>query len=106
MNTSSLALLQAPETLVLAAGHGGGDPGATNGNFKERDQAIVIVDQMAALLEARGVNIVIAPHEDDTDVSVQWVNGRYEFGEAWVIEVHRDSASGLGMNHATRRFGV
>ena len=106
MNTSSLELLQAPETLVLAAGHGGGDPGATNGSFKERDQAIVIVDQMAALLGARGVDVVIAPHEDDTDVSIQWVNKKYDFGEAWVIEVHRDSASGLGQDDASRRCGV
>ena len=106
MNTSSLALLQAPETIVLAAGHGGGDSGATFGNFKERDQAIVIVDRMAALLTARGVSVVIAPHTHDTDVSIPWVNQRYPFGSAWVIEVHRDSASGLGADDASRRCGV
>ncbi|MFZ4767032.1 MAG: N-acetylmuramoyl-L-alanine amidase, partial [Roseimicrobium sp.] len=106
MNTSSLTLLTAPETLVLAAGHGGGDPGATNGTFKERDEAIVIVDRMAELLRARGVQVVIAPHEDDTDVSIPWVNKRYKFGEAWVIEVHRDSASGLAEDDASRRCGV
>lgn len=106
MNTSSLELLQAPGTIVLAAGHGAGDPGATFGSHKERDQAIVIVDAMAALLKARGVDVVIAPHGDDTDVTISWVNQRYSFGSAWVIEVHRDSASGLSEDDASRRCGV
>ena len=106
MNTSSLSLLLAPETIVLAAGHGGSDSGATFGEFKERDEAIVIVDRMAALLRARGVSVIIAPHEDDTDVTITWVNNRYDFGEAWVIEVHRDSASGLDPDDASRRCGI
>ncbi len=32
MRTSSLSLLQDPTVVVLAAGHGGNDPGATNGH--------------------------------------------------------------------------
>jgi N-acetylmuramoyl-L-alanine amidase len=106
MNTSSLPLLQQPQTVVLAAGHGGSDTGATNGSHKERDQAIVIVDQMASLLSARGVNTVVAPHSQDTDVTIPWVNQRYRFGDAWVLEIHRDSASGLDLDDASRRCGV
>jgi hypothetical protein len=106
MQTSSLDLLKSPTKIVLAAGHGGSDSGATFGNHKERDQAIVIVDQIAALLSARGVDVVVAPHADDTDVTIPWVNQRYAFGSAWVIEVHRDSASGLSEDDASRRCGV
>jgi len=106
MRTSSLSLLQAPETLVLAAGHGGSDSGATFGSFKERDQAITIVDRTAELLSSRDVNVVVAPHAHDTDVTIGWINRKYSFGEAWVLEVHRDSASGLGEDDASRRCGV
>lgn len=106
MNTSSLNLLKSPSTIVIAAGHGGTDPGAVNGTHKERDQAILIVNEMEKLLKLRGVNVVIAPHKDDTDVTISWINQRYRFGNAWVIEVHRDSASGLEMQDASLRCGI
>ncbi len=106
MKTSSLTLLKAPETLVLAAGHGGSDTGATFGSFKERDEAVTIVDKIAEHLRTRSVKVVVAPHADDTDVTIGWVNRKFSFGEAWVLDVHRDSASGLSEDDASRRCGV
>lgn len=108
MNTSTLRQLQDPTVIVLAAGHGGTDPGATNGAHKERDQAIVIVDKMAALLRARLGDdaVVIDPHDHDTHESIPWVNNRFGFGDAWVLEIHRDSADGLNAEDASTRLGV
>lgn len=106
MKTSSLPLLQDPTIIVLAGGHGAGDPGACNGPHKERDQAIYLVDTMAEDLRNRGVEVEIAPHEHDTHDSIPWVNSRFSFGDAWVIEVHRDSASGLDPEDASCRCGV
>lgn len=106
MNTSPLVMLQEPEIVVLAAGHGGADTGSVNGQYKERDQAIVIVDRMKILLEARGVNVVVAPHSQDTDETIPWLNARYDYHEAWVLEIHRDSAGGLSEDDASRRCGV
>jgi len=99
-------MLQEPEIVVLAAGHGGADSGATNGLFKERDQAVVIVDRMKVLLEARDINVKVAPHTQDTHQTIPWLNEKYDFHEAWVLEIHRDSADGLPEDDASRRCGV
>jgi N-acetylmuramoyl-L-alanine amidase len=106
MKTSSLALLKDPTVIVLAGGHGASDPGACNGIHKERDQAIYIVDVMAAELSNRGVRVEVAPHEHDTEDSIIWVNKRFSFGDAWVLEIHRDSADGLDNDDASRRCGI
>jgi peptidoglycan hydrolase-like protein with peptidoglycan-binding domain len=106
MRTSTLPQLQEPTTIVLAAGHGASDTGAEFGQFKERDEAIVIVDRMAADLRARGVTVEIAPHEEDTPASIRFVNERFGFGDAWVLEIHRDSASGLDPDDASLRCGI
>lgn len=106
MRTSTLAQLQEPSTVVLAAGHGASDPGAEFGGFNERDEAVAIVDRMAAELRARGVTVEVAPHREDTEDSIRFVNERFGFGDAWVIEVHRDSASGLSPDDASLRCGI
>ncbi len=105
MNGSPFSLLENVPMIVLAAGHGGNDPGATNGPHKERDQVIPIVDHMARLLRSWGVNVEVSPHSHDTHQTIPHVNSLYGFGDAWVIEVHRDSASGLSNDDASRRCG-
>lgn len=106
MRTSSLSLLKDPTVVVLTAGHGGGDPGATHGAHNERDQAIIITDRTAALLRRRGIEVEIAPHGDDTYHSIRWVNDNFGLGDAWVLELHRDSAHGLDADDASRRCGI
>ncbi|PSB68421.1 hypothetical protein C7B61_00910, partial [filamentous cyanobacterium CCP1] len=95
MRTSSLNLLQNPTVVVLAAGHGDNDPGAVNLPHKERDQAIIITDRVAEILKRNGVEVEIVPHEYGLSGSISWINGRFVFGDAWVLELHRDSANGL-----------
>ncbi|MBE9139471.1 N-acetylmuramoyl-L-alanine amidase [Nodosilinea sp. LEGE 07088] len=111
MMTSSLRLLKEPNVVVLAAGHGGGAPGAVHSDdqgrrYQESKQAITITDQIATALKERGVDVVVVPHALDYVASIKWVNDRYAFGKAWVIEIHRDSAAGLSLDDASRRFGV
>lgn len=106
MRTSSLNLLQEPTVVVLAAGHGGNDPGAVNPPYKERDQAITITDRTAALLREQGIEVEIAPHDKGLSQSITWVNQNFGFGDAWVLELHRDSADGLSFDDASRRCGI
>jgi len=106
MRTSSLRLLQEPTVVVLAAGHGGMDSGATNPPHEERKQTITIADQTAALLRGQGIEVEITPHDEDTDKSITWVNKNFGFGDAWVLELHRDSAGGLDFDDASRRCGI
>jgi hypothetical protein len=43
----------------------------------------------------KGFTVEIAPHEEDTQDRVRFVNERFGFGGASVLEFHRDSANGL-----------
>jgi len=105
MNGSDFSLLQNVDLIVLAAGHGGTDPGAVSAGYKERDQVIEIVDEMAKLLRSWGVGVEVAPHDHDTHQTIPYLNDRYGFGDAWVVEVHRDSATGLSPDDASLRCG-
>ena len=94
-------------TVVLAAGHGGVDPGACNGEFTERDEAIKIVGWIAEILRGQGVNVFVTDNSLDTHQTIPEVNKK--FGAAahvWALEVHRDSASGLEESDASFRCGV
>lgn len=86
------ALKQVPAVL-LVAGHGGKDCGATNGSHNERDQVIYITDRISKSLEAilpHG-SCIVAPHGQDTHESIAWANRRYDWGDVWALEIHRDS---------------
>ena len=95
MKTSLFEKLRQPTTIVLSAGHGAGDPGTVNGNFKEADEAIILVDEIAKQLKKRGITIDVVPHESSLKTAIKYVNARYDVNDAWAIEIHRSSADGL-----------
>ena len=101
------ALAKVP-VLILAAGHGGKDSGACSGPYREADEAIVLVELMAGLLRPvlGDAAVVIAPHAQDTHETIPWINARYKFGEAWAIEIHRDSADTIKEPDASLRCGI
>ena len=106
MKTSLFEKLRQPTTLVLSAGHGGGDPGTVNGDFKEADEAVIIVDEIAKQLKKKDITIDVVPHENGLKSAIQYVNARYDTGDAWAIEIHRCSADGLPVKQASWRCGV
>jgi N-acetyl-anhydromuramyl-L-alanine amidase AmpD/N-acetylmuramoyl-L-alanine amidase len=106
MKTSLFEKLRQPATVVLSAGHGAGDPGKVIGDFKEADEAITLVDEIAKQLKKKGVTIDVVPHESDLKTAIKYVNARYNAGDAWAIEIHRCSADGLPAKQASLRCGV
>ena len=106
MKTSLFEKLRQPTTIVLSAGHGAGDPGTVNGNFKEADEAIILVDEIAKQLKKRGITIDVVPHESSLKTAIKYVNARYDVNDAWAIEIHRSSADGLPLKQASLRCGV
>ena len=106
MKTSLFEKLRQPTIVVLSAGHGAGDPGAVNGDFKEADEAIIMVDEIAKQLKKQGVTVDVVPHENGLKGAIKYVNDRYDSGDAWAIEIHRDSADGLLAEQASLRCGV
>jgi N-acetylmuramoyl-L-alanine amidase len=95
MKTSLFEKLRQPTAVVLSAGHGAGDPGTVNGDFKEADEAIIIVDEIAKQLKKKGITVDVVPHENGLKTAIKYVNARYDAGDAWEIEIHRCSADGL-----------
>ncbi len=85
MKTSLFEKLRQPTTVVLSAGHGAGDPGAMNGDFKEADEAIIMVDEIAKQLKKQGVTVDVVPHENGLKGAIKYVNDRYDSGDAWAI---------------------
>ncbi|MGV3663127.1 MAG: N-acetylmuramoyl-L-alanine amidase [Prosthecobacter sp.] len=106
MKTSLFEKLRSPTTIVLSAGHGAGDPGAVNGTFKEAEQTVVIVDEIAKILRKEGVNVDVVPHTHGLADAIKHINQRHDAGTAWAIEIHRDSADGLPAEQASLRCGV
>ena len=106
MNTSLFEKLRQPTAVVLSAGHGGGDPGTVIGDFKEADEAIIMVDEIAKQLKKKGITVDVVPHENGLKTAIQYVNARYDTGDAWAIEIHRSSADGLPVKQGSLRCGV
>ncbi len=106
MKTSPLPALQRVATVILSAGHGGGDPGAVNGPHREADQAIMIVDWMADMLRRWQVPVHIVPHDLGLRDGIAWINARFSYGTTWALEIHRDSAEGLTVDDASYRCGI
>lgn len=95
--------------IVLSAGHGAGDPGAVNGQHREADQCIYMVDRMAEIIRRAGIQCDVVPHNQGLQGAINWVNARYKMGDAWVIEIHRDStanAASINQDRLSKQCGV
>ena len=51
-------------TIVLDPGHGGTDPGAVNGRYKEAEAALGIANKIADKLKAKGHRVVLTRTKD------------------------------------------
>lgn len=79
--------------IILAAGHGGGDSGATGQGTTEAVECIQIVNRAADKLRADGqLEVVVVPHELGLVAGINWVNARYKnLEDALCIEVHKNA---------------
>jgi hypothetical protein len=81
--------------IILAAGHGGGDVGATGQGTTEAAEVIQIVNRAAQKFRVDGqVEVVVVPHELGLIDEINWVNARYKnLDDALCIEVHKNSTA-------------
>lgn len=86
--------------IFIDAGHGGKDPGAVNGNRKEKDDVLKLSNRIRALLIEQGVK-VSAARTTDTYLTV---NKRVERANAskadYFVSLHRNSFSSAGAKGA------
>jgi hypothetical protein len=79
--------------ILLAAGHGGGDSGATGQGTTEAAEVIDIVNRVAQKLQADGqVEVVVVPHELNLEDEINWVNARFKgLEDGYALEIHKNS---------------
>lgn len=83
--------------VILAAGHGGGDPGAVGQGTTEARETVQITDRVATILRAAGVEVIVVPHELNLGGTIDWINARYKGLEDGIsIEIHKNSGGGTG----------
>jgi len=92
------------QKIVLQAGHGGGDPGATGNSSTENVETNQIVARLARILRFNNLNVVIDPDLSLAN-AVSYVNRNYKFGQDWLLEIHKDSAA-ADPNLLRNRMGI
>ena len=58
-----------PQTVCLDPGHGGQDPGATNGNITERDINLIVAQKVRSSLESQGYRVFMTRTTNDPTLS-------------------------------------
>lgn len=87
------------KTIILCAGHGGGDNGAVGQGTTEAKEAIDITNKVNAILKKDGrLKVVLVPHDLGLQDGINWINARYKNLDAGVaVEIHKNSGGGTGM---------
>lgn len=84
--------------IVIDAGHGGVDPGATSNGVKEKDIVLDVSKKVDELLKQKGYNTLMT-REDDTYISL---NGRANLANAdnanLFVSIHANSYTGSAAN--------
>jgi hypothetical protein len=84
--------------IILAAGHGGTDPGSVGSGTTEREECIRLVNSMASKLRKdKRISVVIVPHSLGLVDTINWVNARYgSINQGVVVEVHKNCCNAKG----------
>ena len=97
----------AGKKIVLDAGHGGSDAGASNAKYGivEKDQTLDIARRLKTLLEAQGATVYMTRTGDATLSN----NDRYTYanatGASILVSVHMNGSSDPAANYTTVLFG-
>ncbi len=84
-------------TVVIDAGHGGRDPGAVADWATEAEIVLEVTLRLKALLEARGVNVILT-RDDDTFLSLPQRSTFATTERNLFVSVHANAASNRGAN--------
>lgn len=86
------------KTIVIDAGHGGHDSGATSGGTKEKDIALAVSKKVEGILKGKGFNVIMT-RDDDTYVSL---GGRSKMANDanadLFVSIHANSFTGEAAN--------
>lgn len=78
--------------VVLDAGHGGGNPGATYNGRQEKDDALALVLAIGPILEANGVDVYYTRTSDIYESPYQKAMEANNIGADYFVSIHRNSS--------------
>ena len=78
--------------IVIDAGHGGYDAGATYNGRKEKDDTLALALAVGEILEAQGYDVIYTRVEDVYDSPVQKARIGNESGADFFVSIHRNSS--------------
>lgn len=81
-----------PYTIVLDAGHGGANPGATYNGREEKDDALRLTLAVGQLLENAGINVVYTRTTDVYDSPARKAEKANEANADYFVSIHRNSS--------------
>lgn len=78
--------------ILLIAGHGAGDPGATGNGLQEATETRDVVNRLAPLLKSRGFDVTVLNQNINAFASIQAGSVPFSASYDYVFEVHFNAA--------------
>lgn len=78
--------------LIISAGHGGKDPGASGNGFVERDLAIELRNLIIAELKELGINALVDHDRNALRETLSWLRGKFGSKDI-LLDIHWNAAA-------------
>lgn len=82
--------------VFLGVGHGGSDPGAVSGGFKEKDLNLDIAVSAFNVLERHGVDVKLSRVGDENDTLEEEIRECNEYDPTCAVDIHNNAGGGKG----------
>ena len=92
LQSNSFVRIFMPVKIMIDAGHGGYDSGATYGNRREKDDALNLALAVGDLLKQKGYDVEYTRTTDVYDSPVQKARIANESGADFFVSIHRNSS--------------
>lgn len=73
--------------IIISAGHGGTDPGASGNGYIERDLAIELRDLIIVELKALGINALTDDNRNALSQTLAWLRGKFSDKDI-LVDIH------------------
>ena len=82
--------------VFIGVGHGGADPGAVSGGFREADINLVVALACKRELERHGVEVAVSRERDENDKLAEEIAECKAFAPDVAVEIHNNAGGGDG----------
>jgi N-acetylmuramoyl-L-alanine amidase len=80
--------------IILSAGHGGKDPGASGNNYIERDLAIELRDMVVAELQKEGIEPLTDSNTNALSQTLAWLRGKFSKRDI-LVDIHWNASANV-----------